>query len=253
MTRRRALWLVITVVALPAFAVLIPGSPAYLPKFFAAGGSYDGHTTRYWVKALDDRDATVRHQAIFALGQIGNEAGEAVPALAAILLEDPDPNTRREAALALSKMGLAARTAVLALARALEDEEPWVRMNAAHALAWLKTEARPAIPALTKALQDRSNRMTLAFTHTIQEAAVVALGRASAGTPEAVATLTEALQTADSEGMRSAAALALGHVGPEARPAVPLLRALLQDPSREVRRVAANSLRQIEGVAAATP
>jgi HEAT repeat protein len=251
MNRRRLRWLVIPVVALPLFAVLIPGSPLYLTTVLGAGGFHDGHGTRYWMNALEDRDPQVRHHAIFALGQIGDEASDAVPALAAILLQDPDPNTRREAALALSKMGLAAREAVLALAQALEDEEPWVRMNAVHALTWLKTEARPAIPALTKALHDRGNRTRLAFTHTIQEAATVALGRASAGSPEAVPALTEALRTADTEGMRQAAALALGHVGPEARSAVPLLQALLQDPSREMRQIAQTSLRKIEGPPAA--
>src|SRR5436305_1937543 len=78
-----------------------------------------------------------RHRAIFALGAIGPEAGEAVPALSAILVEDPDPRNRNRAALALSKMHPASRAAVPALARALADEEPWVRMNAALALSRL--------------------------------------------------------------------------------------------------------------------
>jgi hypothetical protein len=55
--------------------------------------------------------------------------------------------------------------------------------------------------------------------------------------------------------MRSAAARALGEVGPEARPAVPLLRALRADKGADIeaREAAENALQKIEGVPAAAP
>src|SRR5262245_34546915 len=228
MTRRRVEGLVIAVVFLPLLALLLPGSPLYLVDLLTpSGAGHNGHPTSHWISALKTDDGTARREAIFAIGATAAEAGEDVPALADILAQDPDPNTRREAALALSKMAPASRAAVPALARAVDDEEPWVRMNAVHALTWLKTEARPAIPALTKALTREGNRTRLAFTHSIQEAAAVALGRASAGSAEAVPALTEALRTADTDTMRGAAARGLGFVGAQAQTATPLLRDLL--------------------------
>jgi hypothetical protein len=252
MTRRGiVLRVAVAAVLLAVASVLVPGSPVYLPGFFNAPGQYEGHSTRYWINALGSPDAPVRSHAIFALGATGSDAGEAVPALAKVLLEDPDPEARHQAALALSKMTPASREAVPALADALADEEPAVRMNAAIALFRLRDAARPAIPALTQALNDPDNRTNLGtFTYTIQEMAARALGRAGAGTADSVPALTAALDNARSEEMRLAAIHGLGEVGAEARPAVPGLRALLADNSAAVREAAAETLHAIEGEAA---
>jgi HEAT repeat protein len=247
MTTRLALWGLAAVVALAALAVVVPASPVYLPKWFSLGPRSGGKSIGHWVDALDSPDAEVRTEAIFRLGHIGKDAGEAVPALATILLEDADRNIRREAALALSKMGTAAVPAVPALAEALSDQELTVRMNAAKALFGLKAEARPAVPALIEALKDKGNEKYVARFHiTIREMVVIALGGASAGTAEGVPALTAALEAADTDGMRKAASRALGDVGPEARPALPLLRALLKDQNAEVRETAKEALQKIE-------
>jgi HEAT repeat protein len=254
MKKRRWLWLVAVLAAAAVVAVLIPGSPVYLPDFFLTGGQYDGRPTRHWIRELNNANADERRQAIHALGAIGADAPEAVSPLAAIMLEDADRETRIEAALALTKMGKAARPAVPALARALADEEPFVRMNAALALLRQGEEARPAVPALIQALKDDANRTNCnAFTCTIQEVAALALGRASAGTADAVAALTEALEAATTIGMRTAAARALGDVGAAARPAAPQLRALLKDKDAAVRDAAQEALRKIEGDPEAAP
>src|SRR2546421_5137422 len=134
MTKRRVLWGLVAVVVLAGTAVMVPASPVYLPKFFSSAGQYDGHSTHYWIKALDSPDPEVRYQAIFALGAIGDEAGEAVPALSTIMVEDADVEARHQATLALSKMVPASGTAVPELAQALEDRETHVRMSAAIAL-----------------------------------------------------------------------------------------------------------------------
>jgi HEAT repeat protein len=248
MKKRLLFWVPCLVVALAAAAVLIPDSPLYLTKLAYWGGYHDGHRTSYWMKELDSPDAEARCQAIHALGAIGSEAEEAVPALTQILQRDPERGPRIEAALALSKMRPASRSAVPALAEALGDEELWVRMNAAIALAGLGAESRPAVPALIKALRNEINRTNLdAFHFTIQEEVAIALGHASAGTPEAVPVLTDTLQTANSASLRYAAARALGMVGADARPAVPLLREMLQDKDPQARRVAKDALHAIEG------
>jgi hypothetical protein len=254
MTRRRVVGRAAAVVVLLAVAsVLIPGSPVYLPNFFSFPGQYEGHSTRYWIASLKSPNSQVRGHAIFALGAMGADGGDAVPALARVLREDADREARHQAALALSKMAPASRAAVPALAEALADQEPAVRMNAAIALFRLRDEARPAIPALIQALKDPENQTNLAtFTYTIQEMAARALGRASGGSAEAVPALSDVLETGGSEEMRLAALHGLEEVGPEARPTVPRLRHLLTDNSAEVRQAAADALRAIEGEAAAS-
>jgi HEAT repeat protein len=246
MTKHRAVWLVMALAMLAAFAVLIPGSPVYLPKLLITNARYDDHTTNYWIEALDSPDREHRKHAIRALGAIGAQAGEAVPALARILREDPDAEARSEAGFSLMKMAPASRTAVPALAEALEDKEPWVRMKAAMALFSLRTEARAAIPALIKAQKDDSNQTNLeAFHFTIQEMATLALGRASAGSAEAVPVLTAALEADDTDEMHMAAARALGEVGTPARPAAALLRALLKEKNKDLRLAAEEALKKI--------
>ncbi len=247
MTKRRAFWGLTTLFVLVALAVLLPSSPAYAPKLLARyGNTYENHGTGYWMDALKDPDTKVRHEAIFALGVLGSDAEESVPALASIMVDDPDFTLRIEASLALSKMGRFARSAVPSLARALSDEQPLVRMNAARTLLNLGGEAQPAIPDLIEAMKARENEgQLLPFEVSIQEVATVALGRASAGTDEGVPVLTATLEGARTDGMRRAAARALGEVGANARPAAPQLRALLDNRDRAVRDTAAKALRKI--------
>src|SRR5206468_1915907 len=103
----------------------------------------------------------------------------------------------------------------------LADEDLWLRMNAAIALFQLRADAAPAIPALTKALKDTKNEAYVGtFTLSIQAMIALALGRASSGNSEAVAALTETMESAGTRGLRRAAAQALGEVGPEALAAV---------------------------------
>src|SRR5262245_2918063 len=245
--RRRAVWIVIGLLAVALVVTLIPGSPVYLPDILAAGGQHDGHSTRYWTSALDDPDAETRRSACFALGAIGAQAERAVPKLATLMLEDPDQAVRSEAALALSKMDPASKEAVPQLAKALESEDPLVRMNAARALFRLKHDARPAVPAMLKAMADDENQTNAGiFTTTVYELVVLALGRATAGTDEAVPVLTDALKKAPRLQSRLAAIRALGEVGPAAKSAVPLLKPLLDDKDRNIKEAADEALRRIE-------
>jgi HEAT repeat protein len=256
MNSYRVLWLVVGFVVLAGIALLlIPASPFYLPNLLDESGRYDDQTTSQWIEALDSKDAKVRYKAIFALGAIGNKAGEAVPALAKILAQDTDAEARHQAALALTKMAPASSAAVTELAQALSDKVLYVRMNAAIALFNLRTKARPAVPALLKAVKDGSNKTNLNRFHwTIQEIAARALGRASAGSPESAEAvpvlmelLTAALAPDGTTGMRIAAAQALGEIGPPAKAAVPQLRTMLNEENPEIRRFAEEALESIEG------
>jgi hypothetical protein len=238
----------IVVLLVGGAALLVPGSPLCLAELFeTSGGYYDGHGMRYWLRALSSADEEVRHKAIFALGVIGTNRPEVVPALAGIVADDPDVESRHQAALALMKMGPAARMAVPELAQALADDEPAVRMCVAIALGRLGTEARPAVPALIEAVQRPDNRTNLGtFLHTIREAAAISLSRASAGSAVGVPVLTGALKAARSVQARECLARALGNIGAAARSAVPELRALLSNKAPAVREAATEALRKIE-------
>jgi hypothetical protein len=248
--KRRIPWLPALVILLvgATAALAIPGSPVYLPMFSRWFHNY--RSTRHWAQELNNPDAEARLKAIKELGAIGSDARDAIPALSTIMLEDSDRFARIEASLAIKKMHPATRDALPALIRALEDEEPWVRMNVVLSLVQLHEEARPAVPALIKALKNENNQTNLGkFPLTIQEAAASALGWASAGSDEAVPALLEALETEDAKRgaiRRQIIARALGLIGPEARPAVPKLKAMLKDQSDDVRRAAEDALKRIE-------
>ena len=106
------------------------------------------------IAALKDRNAQVRLCAAGALGEIGPESKEAIPALSQAL-KDKDPKVRDQAAKALTKFGAEGKDAVPALAAALSDPNAAVRIEAAYALAAVGPEANSAIPALNKMLKEK--------------------------------------------------------------------------------------------------
>jgi HEAT repeat protein len=270
MNAQPVLWSVIGVCVVAALALLVPGSPAYLPGLFGENGSYlKERAVRHWLEMADSPDDDTRAEALYEIGAMGPDAGEAVPRLAQILSQSDSPRDRIQASLALSKMAPVSRPAVTALTGALKDGDGFVRMNSAMALGELHTDARAAVPALIEALKDKANQTNLnTFVHTIQEQVALALGRASAGTAEAVPALTEALEKVRADkpkiadpgaasihqftSFRAKIALtrALGEVGPEARPALPLLEKMLNedvDYSEDLRLAARGAIEKITG------
>jgi hypothetical protein len=245
--RRLWRWLIVGV-GVVVLAVVVPGSPAYLPTLLVSPRMHDGRSAQQWLKMLDSPDPQVRSDAIFALGAIGPDAAMALPALKVILREDSDVGCRRQASLALGKMTPASRDAVEELAQALEDEDIVVRVNAAVALSRLREEARPAVPALIRAVEDERNHVLLGTTTlSVHEAMVLALGRASVGTSDGVAALLASLESPSSDRLPRAVAQALGEIGPEAHRAIPTLLAMLRDEDLEVRAAAEEALPRIGG------
>lgn len=97
------------------------------------------------IHALQPNDEGVRSRAAEALGQIGEPAKDAVPALIEAL--DDENQVRSNATKALGWIG---EPAVPALIQALGDENHYVRDNAADALGRIGTpEALKAIEAYT--------------------------------------------------------------------------------------------------------
>jgi beta-lactamase regulating signal transducer with metallopeptidase domain len=92
--------------------------------------------------------------AAHALGLIGPEAEDAVPALIKSLTQGSVGSVRGFSASALRKIGPAAVPAIPALIGALKDKHGNTRMHAAEALGYLSTGEKDVIEALTAALQD---------------------------------------------------------------------------------------------------
>ena len=69
-----------------------------------------------------------------------------------MLVNDPDPDVRQAAAFALGEIGPDAAEAVPALTKALGDRDDAVRKSFIEALGSLGPEAKPAVTALAKVL-----------------------------------------------------------------------------------------------------
>ena len=210
------------------------------------------------VAALKDSDAGARLDAAEALSHIDPEkAGLAVPVLAAALRAEKAPD-RLRAAEALERLRGTARPAVPALLAALNDEDRPVRLAATLALIAIDREAAAAsVPVLIDILQ---NGDTLARRRTARAAA--SLGPAAKGAvPELLRALkaddvhlrlaaAEAVARVDrsqakagievlaglladkkhrSSMVRAYALQALGRIGPDAKDALPVLAAVLDD------------------------
>ena len=223
------------------------------------------------MKAVHDRFATVRDQAIASLSKINLESTITVLIRN---LEDNDDRVRNSAARGISTLidrfemppdlkqhvftSLAkaaqnrswfVRSTVMAsigelapadvvvpiLIAGLEDEEEEVRQDAAIALQCFGEEAEPAVPHLIRA-----------FWHGIELYATSALGSIGPGAAAAVPRLLEALERGE-EDLRGRAAEAIGEIGSEA--AVPALIEFLQRPEGGLRQSAAEALQCLGSVA----
>src|SRR5262249_46399239 len=122
---------------------------ALLGLLCLTGSAFADEEVTTLIKRLKDKDVDVRSGAAFALGELGEEAKEAVPALIQAL-QDADRNARFWSAEALGKIGA---PAVPALAEALKDKNAGVRYGAAYALAKMGAEAKAAVGALSDALK----------------------------------------------------------------------------------------------------
>jgi len=84
-------------------------------------------------------------------------------------LQDPDSRTRAPVAFALGQIGPEGSNAVPALTRTIDDEWWYVRENAAIALGKIGSNAAPAIPALAKLAQgDRNENVRKAAAEAIK-------------------------------------------------------------------------------------
>jgi serine/threonine protein kinase len=200
-----------------------PAAPAVPPEVAALIGS------------LGEPDANTRWKAAEALGNLGGQAGAAVPALTS-LLGDRQETVRWRTAEALGKIGPEARAAVPALVRGL-SETGLVATESAKALGRIGSPAREAVPSLAGGLRSPD----VYFRREVAKA-LVRIGPEASG---AVPSLIEGLRDKDKV-VRMESARALGRMGGAARSAVPALTAATRDSDDLVKRAATQSLEAIQ-------
>ena len=204
----------------------------------AAGGAgpepmLSGKPLSHWIKLLKDKDASVRHNAAYALSFAGPGAWAAVPALTDALKDDAKP-VRLCAIAALGRIGPHAKPAIPALTECVADEDVDVRRGAVDALGHMGPGAEQAVPHLAAALSDADK--------TVRLCAAQSLGHLGRTADAVVPALTAALKDPDAH-IRQKAIAALGCVrragGRRAPAAAPALIEALHDQDVEVRRLAA--------------
>jgi HEAT repeat protein len=266
-----------------------PAAKAALPALTKALRDSDGHVRINAADALrriDNSSAGVpalievckdpgpsnRCTAAMVLGDFGPAAKDAVPALLE-LLKDSDPYIPSYAAFALwqvakheraipalidtgpaseflGRIGPEAKAAVPALIRAAGDKDAFAAFRAIDALGRIGPEARTALPVIRPFLKSGDVR---------QVAAAFALWQIERS-PEGIPVLIQALKYQglkydDDDAHRGdlirwRAADALRDIGPQAKAAIPALRAALYDEDMTVRHAAVGALKRINPQAA---
>ncbi|WP_254510050.1 HEAT repeat domain-containing protein [Anatilimnocola floriformis] len=196
-------------------------------------------------KLLDDKDPWVRGHAAAALWQLDEPAEALLPTLTKLVKEyEVDPRRDviqdiwgHDAGIKLiQKIGSAAEAAVPALTAALDSPQTGERLAAADALAAIGPAAAPAIDRLSKSLRDTQGH-TFVFAHRawfVSDQAAIALGKIG---PAARPKLFAALEDPD-ERVRSLAASQLATMPPD-NETVAALQKLLRDKSVPVQASAA--------------
>jgi HEAT repeat protein len=205
--------------------------------------------------------------AIRVIGEIGHDAAEAAPQLAAIIQTDQDGIARSVAVMALAKIKPGASIARPAFLRALADRDRHVRQSAVFGLANLQPPDASVVPDLARialgdpeaylraAAIDAASKISPKAAVTmarkaltdpqeqVRASAARALG--SAGAAEAVADLSMVVSKDADEYVRQCAVTALGQIGSAARSAVPAILGVLKSTNSFSRSNAANALLSI--------
>ena len=186
------------------------------------------------IQALDKGSLRIRWGAVQALGRAGAPALEAFPALLRVLAVK-HTGVRKDAVAALVALSKTDRAAAdPMLVKALDSKALEVRQGAAQALAALGSVPPQAVPALLRGMADRDAGL--------RRSAVQALGAVSqAARAAAVPFVVEALEGGTRRVRRSAAQV-LAQVGPAAAQAVPALVRVLAEPDPELRQCVIQAL-----------
>ncbi len=163
-------------------------------------------------ETLKDEDGRVRDASAHAVGAMGPDA---LPTLSR-MLQHSDKYVRRQAVWAMGKLGPLASSVLRDLCDALHDNDPRTACGAAQAIGAMGCDGAEGVPALAEAM--RGTNIVLCR--------LAAKALSQVGTP-ALSTLMAHLQHSDPF-VRGESALAIGWMGPLARPAVPFLAKIVR-------------------------
>ncbi len=181
---------------------------------------------------LKDNDHRVRAYACFALGRIGGAATQAATPSLVERVTDDNAIVRRAAVDALLALQPDKNVLVPLMAKALGDAEPRIAIAAVRTLV---SQGEAVVPALIAALENEKAAYW----------ATVALEQMGPRAAEAVPTLSRLVNHSDPE-VRLQALMTLAAVGEAARPATPqIIDRLKNDPLNGVRYAAAYALGRI--------
>jgi HEAT repeat protein len=188
--------------------------------------------------ALNDADPRTASGAAQALGSMGADGADAVPALAEAM-RGTNIVLCRLAAKALSQIGAPALATLIAH---LQHADPFVRGESALALGWVGAPAKAAVPFLARVVRggDPLTRTPPPLAHTPAPGAP----SSQTVTPTQICEPTE--QSAEVS-CRVFAAQALGRIGAAAAAALTDLRDAARYAPDAVRQAASAAVRQIEG------
>ena len=229
-------------------------SPALVAQALAGIGPDAKPAVPVLVKALQDKNDSVRLEVVRALAAIGPEAEPAVSLLTE-MIQEKNERMRAEVAKALGQIGLGASPAITVLIPALKDKDEWVRTNAAEAIGKIDPTNLKPVPTLIEAMKDESGRVRGAVAQTLLKigpvnkqvvlAFILALednyksviyaadeffhlvGRERR---DVVPELIELLKDPGERAIRSAI-IALENMGADAEPAVPTLVEAMRNPN----------------------
>jgi HEAT repeat protein len=229
-------------VSTPLLIELLGSEDSRMRQFAAFGlrrlGGKAGAAQQALHDRLTDGDPSVRVAVAEAYWAVSGKQDEAVQVLQSIIHAPTDGRVRMMAAGALSELGPAAKAAVPDLIPCLKDDNRYVVASSAKALGRIGPGAAFAVPALTARLaecDDHYTRVSIAR----------ALWRIS-GFEQSPSIFEDALRNSRDFMAVSAAAQAVGEMGPQARGIAPLLRPLLKDSDSFVRDAAKMAIEQIE-------
>jgi HEAT repeat protein len=200
-------------------------------------GSMTATVTTALVRALNDKEPSVREAAVSGLGRIGPDPDAVVPAL----LEATKDVSEWVRGAAISALGLIQKDAVVeradvgrAIAAAMNDASLHVREMGLYAF-WATNENSPAM--CIALLKDENART--------RNTVIAALARNSPLAAQVAPQLANALADVDAD-VRAGAARILAITWPPPQLAVPALVRALGDREKSVRDAAAMALRAID-------
>lgn len=191
------------------------------------------------ISALKSKNIRVRAYAAHALGRIGPAAGDAAEPLIDLIVHE-DPTVRREARDALRLINAPSEVVLPHVGKILSAADP---ADAAAAVITLAELGKEAVPGLCKALANDDTCYWAALT----------LGEIGPEAAAAVPRLSELLDHEDPQ-VRIQALVALGEIGPAAKGQAEAINEVLStDPVEGVRYAAAFALGKIGEQSVARP